>query len=120
MLARKRKPLTCVHRAFVQWFRHSSEQSAGADSSLCSNPAEKAINRGITSTLVEFEISWDEAITRFDAYQASKAKGFHAHGLLTNPSAKISAAYLPYWTFSSKVTAEYRGVLGFKDARCGS
>lgn len=37
------------------------------------------------------------------------------HGLLSPTGARIMPVYLPFWAFEATVTAEYKGLLGFKD-----
>lgn len=118
MLSCRRRHITCAHKALSQWLRLNSTRTACPEDAAVINAAEKALHRGIASEIVEFEIGFDEAVAKFDRYQSSAAKGFQAHGLLTSSQARIGAAYLPFWIFKAKVTAEYRGVLGFKDARC--
>jgi hypothetical protein len=48
--------------------------------------------------------------------QAMRAKGMQAHNLLSKGSnARVLSAYIPFWAFSCTVTAEYKGMLGYKD-----
>ena len=53
-----------------------------------------ALRRNIPSELTPFEIGVDEAVGRFESYQASECRGMHAHSLL-NDAARLMTAYLP-------------------------
>ncbi|KAJ9507893.1 hypothetical protein QJQ45_021238 [Haematococcus lacustris] len=79
-----------------------------------------ALERGIPAQLLEFQLSADEAVARFESYQRSQARGMHAHKLLAaGRHAKLLSAYFPFWSFTCTATVEYRGLLSFKDAGSG-
>ncbi len=77
-----------------------------------------ALQRGVPSRLLEFQVSVDQAVARFEAHQSQSSRGMHAHGLLGGRSAahtSVTSAYMPVWAFNCVVSAECRGVMGVKD-----
>ncbi|GLI58995.1 hypothetical protein VaNZ11_000818 [Volvox africanus] len=139
--------LICVARAALGSSRgyRSGGGGGGATSYACSLP--ELIDRGVTVSVLDFEIPASEAVRRFEDYQRKSCMYLHAHNLLgrqpqtiepvsqsggpgapgaepsgANSSSNthtMTAAYLPYWCFEATFNSEAYAKLGFKDSRTG-
>lgn len=106
--------LRCCSRLYSTQAASGADQTPNAATTGL-NACYDAVRKGVTSVIVPFERNVDDAVDAFDAFQSSKHKWLHAHGLFKK--ARISPVYLPFWAFSCTVTAEYRGFIGAKDQR---
>lgn len=65
--------------------------------------------------IVDFQISKEEAVRRFNDYQRRECKYLHAHSILGDTSTTVTPMYLPYWYFSATISSEAKAKLGYKD-----
>lgn len=68
---------------------------------------------GQNPQVVDFQITLDDAIRRFESYQAQRTRYFHATGILRGADVAWEAALLPFWAFTAALRVDCKAKLGF-------
>lgn len=64
-----------------------------------------------TPTVIDFDVSWQQAVDAFDQLQRNALKGLQASNVLRE-NAQITPSLLPFWTFDAIISTEVKAVLG--------
>jgi hypothetical protein len=64
--------------------------------------------------VVEFDVSPEQALERFELHQQQLCMRMHAGDVLKDAGLEVTAAYLPFWMFDVCVSVECKGTLGFR------